>query len=50
MKAKRIISAIMSAMMLATGFTISAGSVSAVDEQSIEVAATEQRKCSNGCH
>ena len=43
MKAKRIISAIMSAMMLATGFTISAGSVSAVDEQSIEVAATEQQ-------
>lgn len=43
MKAKRIVSAIMSAMMLATGFTISAGSVSAVNEQPIEIAAEEQQ-------
>ena len=43
MKAKRIISAIMSAMMLATGFTVSAGSVSAVNEQPIEIAAEEQQ-------
>ena len=43
MKAKRIISAIMSAMMLSTGFTVSAGSVSAVNEQPIEIAAEEQQ-------